>query len=159
MFETGDEVLHPHYGRAVVEGVKEIKTGRTSREYLIMLVMGMKMEIMIPVDSLEEIGVRRIASETILEEAISILKIGEKPLPEGNWNCAHKLTMEKIFSGDIRRVAEIMKALYKKDSDKGLSPQDKKLMSYAERLLVGEIMVSEQIEEKEAKNVLQKYMM
>ena len=157
MFRKGDEALHPLYGRVVVERIEKIVFRNETKTYLVMRMMEFNMKIMIPIDSLDKVGIRERSSKTLMKEIINILKDDKITLPKGNWNSRHKLNLEKIVSGDIRLVAEVMKGLFIKNTDKDLSSEDKRLMSCAERILVGEIMVSEQIVEKKAIQILNEY--
>ena len=92
-----------------------------------------------------------------MEETISILRDDGITQPKGTFNKMVKLNMEKVMSGDIRQVAMVIKSLSKKNKDKGLSFEDDRLMAYANRIMIGEIMVSEQIGEEKAIQMLDKY--
>ena len=157
MFNAGDEAIHPNYGRVVVEQIEKEVIPDGIKTYMVVRVVNMNMKIMIPVDSIDEVGIRKLSSKPLIEETINILKDDEVTLPKGSWNGMYRLHMEKIVSGDIRQVAKVIKGLLNKNTGKSPSVEDIKLLSCAKRILVGEIMVSEQIGEDKATQLLNEY--
>ena len=101
------------------------------------------MKVMVPVDNVEEVGVREIIDKQDLDKVISILKGNKTDMPQ-NWNRRYRINMDKIKSGDIFEIAVVVRNLLKLDMEKGLSTGEKKMLSSAKQMLLSEmVLVSE----------------
>jgi CarD family transcriptional regulator len=106
------------------------------------------MKVMVPVDNVEEVGVREIIDKQDLDKVISILKGSKTDMPQ-NWNRRYRINMDKIKSGDIFEIAVVVRNLLKMDMEKGLSTGEKKMLSSAKQMLLSEmVLVSEYDMEK-----------
>ncbi|MFA7532946.1 MAG: CarD family transcriptional regulator, partial [Tissierellaceae bacterium] len=112
------------------------------------------MKVMVPVDNVEEVGVREIIDPTELDRVISILKGSKTSMPQ-NWNRRYRINMDRIKSGDIFEIAAVVRNLLMMDLEKGLSTGEKKMLSSAKQMLLSEmVLVSDSDIEKIEKLVI-----
>lgn len=143
MFNIGDKVVYPMHGAGVIEGIEEKEILGEKRKYFIMRMPIGDMKVMVPVDNVEEVGVREIIDKKDLDKVISILKGNKTDMPQ-NWNRRYRINMDKIKSGDIFEIAVVVRNLLKLDMEKGLSTGEKKMLSSAKQMLLSEmVLVSE----------------
>ena len=112
------------------------------------------MKIMIPVDNADEIGVRRIIKSQVINEVLESLKSRKTTEMPSNWNRRYKYNLDKIKTGDVHEVAEVLRNLYLKDQKKGLSMGEKKMLDNAMQILVGEIVCAKRVSVDSAKNCI-----
>ncbi|MFH1539063.1 MAG: CarD family transcriptional regulator [bacterium] len=154
MFRSGDKVLHPIHGVATIEKIEEREVLNYHNTYYILNLFMKKMRIMVPVETADEVGIRRLSNTEHIEEAFDILKnkrVKEMPV---NWNRRYKHNIDQIKTGDICKVAEVMKSLTHKEKRKGLSMGEKKMLDNVRQLLIGEIMLSKRVKLEKAATIL-----
>ena len=154
MYKTGDKILYPMHGAGVIKSIEEREILGEIKEYYLLNVPCGDMEVMIPVDNCEDIGVRHLVSVEELEEAISVLGLESSEM-SGNWNKRYRENMEKIKSGEVKSVAEIVRNLTRINRENKLSAGEKKMLSNARKILQSEIMLVLNIEEKEAIDIIE----
>lgn len=141
MFKVGDKVVYPMHGAGVIESIEEREVlGSKHKYYVMRLPMG-DLKVMIPTDNVEEIGVREIISDDMVDEVFDVLR-GEKTKMSSNWNKRYRANLEKIRSGNILEVAEVVRNLSIRDREKGLSSGEKKMLDNARQILVSEIVLA-----------------
>ena len=141
MFKVGDKVVYPMHGAGVIESIEEREVlGSKHKYYVMRLPMG-DLKVMIPTDNVEEIGVREIISDDIVDEVFDVLR-GEKTKMSSNWNKRYRANLEKIRSGNILEVAEVVRNLSIRDREKGLSSGEKKMLDNARQILVSELVLA-----------------
>ncbi|MFA6448022.1 MAG: CarD family transcriptional regulator [bacterium] len=151
MFRIGDKILHPLHGVGLIEAITDQQVlGRDHKYYMVSLSMK-NMKIMVPVESADEIGVRRIIKTEVIDEVLMDLKSKKTSEMPANWNRRYKHNLEKIKTGDVHEVAEVLRNLYLKDRKKGLSMGEKKMLDNAMQLLVGEISSAKKVTFEKAK--------
>ena len=120
MYNVGDNVVYPMHGAGVIEAIEEREVlGERQKYYIMALPIG-DMKVMIPMDSVEEVGLRQVIDDEGVRRVYEILG-GEKTTMSSNWNRRYRANMEKIKSGDVFAVAEVVRNLTLRDQDKGLS--------------------------------------
>ena len=141
MFSLGDKVVYPMHGAGVIETVekKEI-LGEVKNYYVLKMPIG-EMKLMIPVDNVNNIGLRRIIDNGLVGKVYEILKQGAV-LNDSNWNKRYRDNMSKMKTGDIFEVAQVVRDLTYRDREKGLSTGEKKMLVSAKQMLVSEIALS-----------------
>ena len=147
MYKTGDKILYPMHGAGVIKTIDKREILGEVKEYYLLNVPCGDMEVMIPVDNCEDIGVRPIVSSMELEDAISVLSLESSEM-SGNWNKRYRNNMEKIKSGDIKSVAGIVRNLTRINRENRLSAGEKKMLSNARKILQSEIMLVLDIDEE-----------
>jgi len=153
MFEVGDKVVYPMHGAGIIEGieVKEI-LGEKQQYYILNFPMG-GMKVMIPTEKVEEIGMREVISGTDISKVVQILGHPSPSLPD-NWNKRYRVNLEKIKSGDIYEVADVVRDLMIRDRDRGLSSAEKKMLSNARQILISEMALSTSTAEDEIASMI-----
>ncbi|MCL1808300.1 MAG: CarD family transcriptional regulator [Clostridiales bacterium] len=155
MFTIGDKIVYPMHGAGVIEEIEEKKILGEVRKYYILKVPCGDMKIMIPVDSTKQIGVRSVVTDEELLEVIGILA-SESSEMSTNWNRRYRENMEKLKTGDVLEVAEVVRNLMRTDREKKLSTGEKKMLSNAKQILSSEIILIKGIDIKEANNIIDK---
>ena len=142
MFKIGDRIAHPMHGAGVIDKIEEKKINGTVRKYYILNIPVGGMVVMIPTESTEAIGVRPIVTADIAEKIINSLSKIESDMTQ-NWNRRYRENMLRIKSGDLIEVAKVIKGLMERDSQKGLSTGERKMLHSAKRIFISEIVLSE----------------
>ncbi|MGI6728590.1 MAG: CarD family transcriptional regulator [Anaerovoracaceae bacterium] len=153
MFFIGDKIVYPMHGAGVIEGIEDKKILGEIRKYYILRVPCGDMKIMIPVNSADEIGVRAIVSHEELCEVIEILGAESTEMPN-NWNRRYRANMEKLKTGDICYVAEVVRNLIRTDRTKKLSTGEKKMLNNAKQILISEMILSGKMSNDEAERLI-----
>ncbi len=142
MFNIGDRIAHPLHGAGVIENIEEKRINGVSREYYILKLPVGGMTVMIPVDGCDNIGVRPIISPERADEIISAINDIDAEMTS-NWNKRYRENMERIKSGNLIEVARVIKGLMERDSAKGLSTGERKMLHSAKQILISEIVLSQ----------------
>ena len=152
MFKIGDEVVYPMHGAGVIENIEEKIIGGEKLEYYSIKMPG-EVKVMVPIAKADQIGVRGIIDQ---ETAGKVFKVLEENSTEMsmNWNKRYRDNMEKMKSGDIYEVADIVRNLSFKQKEKGLSTAEKKMLTNAKQILVSELVLTEQSTTEEIENVI-----
>lgn len=150
MFNIGDKVVYPMHGAGIIEGIEEKEILGEKRKYFIMRMPIGDMKVMVPVDNVEDVGVREIINKEEMERVISILKGSMSSMPQ-NWNRRYRINMDKIKSGDIFEIAAVVRNLLMMDMEKGLSTGEKKMLGSAKQMLFSEMVLvrDQEVEEIE----------
>lgn len=140
MFNIGDRIVYPMHGAGIIENeeVKEI-LGEKRRYFIMRMPIG-DMKVMVPVDNVEEVGVREIIGKEEMKEVIDVLKGCRTDMPQ-NWNRRFRLNMDRIKSGDIFEIAAVVRNLMLLDSEKGLSTGERKMLNDAKQMLISEMVL------------------
>ena len=154
-YKVGDMVVYPRHGAAKVEAITERTVKGITREYLQLSVLSSDgLVINVPVDNAKKVGVRDIVDANEVAKVFEILRtpIIEK---EMNWSRRYKLNVEKIATGDVNKIAEVVRDLAQRDVDEhGLSAGEKRMLTKARSILTSEISLSEHLDEAEAQRLL-----
>lgn len=153
MFVIGDRIVYPMHGAGVIEQIEEKLILGESRRYYILRVPCGDMKIMIPIESSKEIGVRGIISVEQVTEVIGILSAQSTEM-SNNWNRRYRENMEKLKTGDIYNVAEVVRNLMRTDKEKKLSTGEKKMLSNAKQILISEIILVKDIDHETAEKII-----
>ena len=144
MFRLGDKIVHPMHGAGIVESIVEKKVNGVTREYYVLKLPVRSMVVMIPVDSCEEIGVRPILDSRQAEQIIAQLNCIEVDF-EQNWNRRYRENMERLKSGDLTQVAQVIKGLMQRDAQRGLSTGERKMLHSAKEIFISEIVLAQSV--------------
>ncbi len=155
MFEIGDKVVYPMHGAGIIEGieVREI-LGETQQYYVLNFPIGC-MKVMIPTKSVEELGVRQVISNAEFGRVMDVLRNSSTSLPD-NWNKRYRINLDKIKSGDIYEVADVVRDLMIRERDKGLSTAERKMLNNARQILISELVLSTSSDEEEIASLIDK---
>ena len=153
LFDVGDKVVYPHHGAAVVERREKREVFGETRDYLVLKLAYGDLTLMVPADNVEEVGLREVINDEEVEEVFAVLRKKEARMPT-NWSRRFKNHVEKLKSGDIYQVAEVVRNLSIRDKDKGLSAGEKRMLSKARQILVSELALAEKTDEDKAESIL-----
>lgn len=151
MFRIGDKIVHPMHGAGIVDGIVTRKVNGVLRDYYSLRLPAGDMMVMIPTESCREIGVRAILTgdqvEQILHQIVS-LEVALEP----NWNHRYQENMLRLKSGDLLEVAKVVKSLMLRESRRGLSTGERKMLHSAKQILISEIGMAQSISFQEAES-------
>ena len=148
-FEIGQTVVYPHHGAATIEEVMTRTIRGEERTYLKLRVNQGDLEIQVPAENVDMVGVRDIVDEDGLEEVLSVLRAPYVEEPT-NWSRRFKANQEKIATGDIVKVAEVVRDLTRRDDLKKLSTGEKRMLTKARSILTSELALARNIEKTAA---------
>lgn len=144
MFKIGDKVVYPMHGAGTIVAIEPREMLGDEKDYYIIKMPVGDMKLMVPTDKANDIGVREVSNKNISDEVFDIL---QKPksydIHDINWNKRYNMNVEKIKSGDILEVAEVVRDLSHRHMGKGLSIGEKKMLSTAKDILISEMVLSE----------------
>jgi CarD family transcriptional regulator len=145
-FEIGDSVVYPHHGAGKVIR-KEIKNVLgESREYLTIKILHNDMTVMVPTENAALAGLRRVIDEETVKKVLAVLQDECSEMPK-NWNRRFKHNRDKIKTGDIYELAEVVRNLAIRESEKGLSTGEKQMFTRARKILASELMYALEMDE------------
>lgn len=148
-FKVGDRVVYPHHGAAVIEKKEKRTVFGEEKEYFVLRMAHGDMILAVPVDKAEEVGMRWPISTEDVEDLFEVL--GRRDVREpANWSRRFKNHQEKLKSGDVYQVAEVVRNLALREADKGLSAGEKSLFNKARNVLVSELSFALNVSEDEA---------
>ena len=152
-FDVGDKVVYPHHGAAVIERREKKNAFGEEREYLVLKLAYGDLTLMVPSDNTESVGLREVINDEEVEEVFAVLRKKEARMPT-NWSRRFKNHVEKLKSGDIYQVAEVVRNLSNRDKDKGLSAGEKRMLTKARQILVSELSFAANVKEDKAEAML-----
>ena len=141
MFNVGDKIVYPMHGAGVIDAIEEKDILGEKQAYYILKMPG-EVKVMVPTAKAEEIGVRSIIDKSSAEKVFRVLESDETEMSM-NWNKRYRDNMDKMKSGDIYKVADVVRNLSFKQKEKGLSTGEKKMLTNEEQILVSELALAE----------------
>ena len=153
-FELGDNVVYPHHGAGKVLKKERRKMFGEEREYLTIKILHNDMTVMVPCENAALAGLRRVIDEETVQKVLAVLQDDVSEMPK-NWNRRFKHNRDKIKTGDIYELAEVVRNLAIREQDKGLSTGEKQMYTRAKKILASELMYALDMEEDEAETHLE----
>ena len=153
MFNVGDKVVYPMHGAGIIEAIetKEI-LGKVKQYYVLQMPIG-DMKVMIPVSSVDEAGLRQVIDIETVQQVLDVLR-KKRVASTANWNRRYRAHLEKIKTGDIFAIAEVVRNLTCRDKEKGLSTCERKMLDTAKQILVSELALAKDLDHDGAMNLL-----
>ena len=142
MFQIGDRIVHPLHGAGVIEAIVERTIDGVSAQYYALRPLLGDTQLFIPVDSCEKLGVRPVCSRAKAEEFFRALGSLARSENKG-WNQRYRENMLHIRSGNLLEVAQVIKDLTARDTERGLSTGERKMLHSAKQILISEIVLSQ----------------
>lgn len=158
MFKIGDTAVYPAYGVGIIERIESRQISGAEREFYVLRLIDSDMTIMIPKDSAKEVGMRALISPKEVPRVMNILKEKKKNSKsiQQTWNRRQREYMEKIRTGSIYVIAEVLRELYLLRLDKELSFGEKRVLDTARNLLVKELSLVQKTDEKKVEKQIEK---
>ena len=148
-FTVGEVVVYPHHGAARIADIEKREMGGEELDFLVLNILQSDLSVRVPIKNAELVGVRDVVGEEGLRKVFSVLR--ETDVEEaGNWSRRYKANQERLASGDINKVAEVVRDLWRRDQGRGLSAGEKRMLGKARQILVGELALAEPVDEKKA---------
>jgi CarD family transcriptional regulator, regulator of rRNA transcription len=148
LFEIGEKVVYPHHGAGTIVKKEKRTILGEEREYLTIQILHNDMTVNVPTENAEKVGLREVIDEETVELVLKALTGNGTVMPK-NWNRRFKHNREKMKTGDIFELAEVVRNLSLRDQDKGLSTGEKQMFVKAKKILVSELMYAKQMDEEE----------
>lgn len=154
MYEVGAKVVHPMHGAATIEEIKELEIIGQKRKYYAMRFALGNMTTNVPVENVESIGLRAVIDKDTAKRALEHFRdVGISD--DSNWNKRQRDNIEKIKSGDIFKVSEVLKDLMYRDKIKGLSTSERKILCNARQIVVSELVLSKVAELSDIESIIE----
>lgn len=152
MFCIGDRVVYPMHGAGIIEAVEERNMTGERQSYYVMLLPG-EMRVFIPTSSVSTMGLRQVVSKGEVPKVLCVLR-DSLDEDQGNWNRRYRANLEKMRTGCIMAVAEVVGTLTIRDRTRGLSTGEKRMLEKAQQILISELTLVEDISEEEAQRLV-----
>jgi CarD family transcriptional regulator len=149
LYKVGDKVVYPHHGAGTVVKKESREVLGQKREYLTIKILHNDMTVQVPCENAEKVGLRRVIGEKEVTVVLKALTGGSTEMPK-NWNRRFKHNRDKMKTGDILELAEVVRNLALRDHDKGLSTGEKQMFVKAKKILASELMYAKELSEDEA---------
>ncbi|MBA2638237.1 MAG: CarD family transcriptional regulator [Solirubrobacterales bacterium] len=152
-FELGDNVVYPHHGAGKVLKKENRRMFGEEREYLTIKILHNDMTVMVPCENAGRAGLRRVIDEETVKKVLHVLEDECSEMPK-NWNRRFKHNRDKIKTGSIYELSEVVRNLSDRDHEKGLSTGEKQMFTRAKKILASELMYALDKDEEEAEEHL-----
>ena len=149
MFDIGDKVVYPHHGAGTVVKKERREVLGETREYLTIQILHNDMTVNVPCENADRVGLRTVIDQRTVQLVVRTLSGGSTEMPK-NWNRRFKHNRDKMKTGDIFELAEVVKNLSLRDHEKGLSTGEKQMFVKAKKILASELMYAKAVDEEEA---------
>src|SRR5256886_5522989 len=149
LYEVGDKVVYPHHGAGTVVKKEVREVLGEKREYMTIQIQHNDMVVNVPTENAERVGLRRVIGEDMVIKVVKVLSGSGTQMPK-NWNRRFKHNRDKMKTGDIFELAEVVMNLSLRDHEKGLSTGEKQMFVKAKKILASELMYAKQMDEDEA---------
>lgn len=153
VFQVGDKVVYPMHGAGVIEAIEEQEVLGHRKRYYVMRLPVTEMKVMVPCENSDNTGLRQVISEQGFQNLLEVLQ-ARKTIMSKNWNHRYRSNMEKIKSGNILELAEVVRNLFHREQEKGLSTGERKMLENARQILLSEIILAKNLEIEQASQFL-----
>jgi len=148
-FKAGDRVVYPHHGAAIIEKTEMVELNGEKKKYFVLKTAHDDLTVRVPVDKVDEVGMRPPISLEDVEDLFVLLSKKDVREP-ANWSRRFKNHQEKLKSGDVYQVAEVVRNLALREKAKGLSAGEKNMYTKARKVLVSELSFALDVSEEAA---------
>jgi CarD family transcriptional regulator, regulator of rRNA transcription len=153
-FTVGETVVYPNHGAAVIEDIEMRTIKGEEKQYLVLRIVAQQdLVVRVPACNLDLVGVRDVVDKEGLDRVFDVLRAVVPDEPT-NWSRRYKANLEKLHSGDVMKVAEVVRDLWRRERDRGLSAGEKRMLAKARQILVSELALAEHTNEDKAETIL-----
>ena len=153
MFNIGDKIVYPMHGAGTIDSIEEKDILGEKQSYYILKMPG-EVKVMVPIAKAEQVGVRSIIDKGAADKVFKVLEQDETEMNK-NWNKRYRDNMDKLKSGDIYEIADVVRNLSFKQKEKGLSTGEKKMLTNAKQILVSELVLAEHASQQEVEELVE----
>ena len=147
LYKVGDKVVYPHHGAGTVIKKEKREVLGEKREYLTIKILHNDMTVNVPSENAEKVGLRKVIGEDMVKVVVKALTGGGTQMPK-NWNRRFKHNRDKMKTGDILELAEVVRNLSLRDREEGLSTGEKQMFVKAKKILASELMYAKEMDEE-----------
>jgi len=155
VFHIGEKVVYPNQGVGTIENISSRCFGTEFQKYYLLRFVYSSTTVLVPFSNVKDIGLRRITNQAEMSRILSFLASGSCRFSQ-DWKCRFKENTEKMQSGSLLHAAEVLKTLLQLQATKLLSFREKKMLDRARHMLITELAITRQIDEGEARQVLER---
>ncbi|MFR6152598.1 MAG: CarD family transcriptional regulator [Peptoniphilus sp.] len=141
MFNIGDKIVYPMHGAGEIVAIEKREILGDVHKYYIMRLPINDLKVMVPVKNAKEIGVRDISDADTMEKVLKALSSEEEVSMPKNWNRRYRYNLDKIKSGDLMEIADVVRSLESLDREKSLSTGERKILNEAKQIIVSEMVL------------------
>ena len=152
-FTVGDTVVYPHHGAAKIEAIEKRTIKGVEKDYLVLRVAQGDLTVRVPSENVDLVGVRDVVNQEGLDRVFDVLRQPYTEEPT-NWSRRSQANLEKLASGDVIKVAEVVRDLWRRERERGLSAGEKRMLAKARQILVSELALAENTNEDKAEAIL-----
>ena len=153
MFDVGDKVVYPMHGAGIIEAIEEREIlGELQKYYILRVPLG-DMRVMVPLESAGDVGIRSVIDRDDVKKVYEVLS-SDKTKMSSNWNRRYRANLEKIRTGDVFAVAEVVRNLAYRDKERGLSTGERRMLDNAMQILVSELVIAEDSNEESVEKTI-----
>ena len=152
-FKVGETVVYPHHGAAHIDAMETRTIKGEERLYLVLKVAQGDLTVRVPADNVDLVGVRDVVGQEGLDRVFAVLRAPHTEEPT-NWSRRYKANLEKLASGDVIKVSEVVRDLWRRERERGLSAGEKRMLAKARQILVSELALAEHTNEDKAEAIL-----
>ena len=153
-FNVGETVVYPNHGAAVIEDIETRTIKGEEKLYLVLRILGQNdLVVRVPASNLDLVGVSDVVDDEGLENVFEVLRKTNVEEPS-NWSRRYKANLEKLHSGNVLKVAEVVRDLWRRERDRGLSAGEKRMLSKARQILVSELALAKKVADDRAEEML-----
>ena len=153
MFNVGDKIVYPMHGAGTIDSIEEKDILGEKQSYYILKMPG-EVKVMVPIAKAEQVGVRSVIDKGSADKVFKVLEQDETEMNK-NWNKRYRDNMDKLKSGDIYEIADVVRNLSFKQKEKGLSTGEKKMLNNAKQILVSELVLAEHASQEEVEEIVE----
>lgn len=155
-FKVGDKAVYPGQGVGEVLGIEHKEVAGQRQSFYVLRILENGMKIMIPINKVGSVGLREIIDDEAVKKVYSILELDEVSVDATTWNRRYREYMEKIKTGSVFEIAEVMRDLYRLRTDKDLSFGERKMLDTARSLLIKELSLAKNCDEEQIEDDLKR---
>src|SRR4026208_1918194 len=152
-FKVGETVVYPHHGAPLIESIETRTIKGEDKLYLVLKVAQGDLTVRVPAENCDLVGVRDVIGKEGLDKVFEVLRAPFTEEPT-NWSRRYKANLEKLASGAVLKVREVVRDLWRRDQDRGLSAGEKRMLAKAKQILISELALAEKTDEEQAASVL-----
>jgi CarD family transcriptional regulator len=141
-FKVGEKVVYPAHGVGEIEAIRSNVISGTERKFYMLRILESGMKIMIPIDNVDSVGLRRVIDRTMVSKVYKILRQKKVETDQQTWNRRYREYTEKIKTGSVLEIAKVLRDLFVLKGDKELSFGERKMLDTARNLLVKELAIA-----------------
>lgn len=142
MFKIGDKVVYPAHGVGQIEAISSQVISGTEKKFYMLRILDSDMKIMIPIDNVQSVGLRRIINKQMVTQVYKVLRQKKVEADQQTWNRRYREYTEKIKTGSVLEIAKVLRDLFVLKGDKELSFGERKMLDTARNLLVKELSIA-----------------